>query len=68
MLLRSKNGELGSRARGAEARKKAMERQLAQKVKLLEAKVEDKLNVKKGEDMSLEEKIKQSLIAKDHVY
>jgi len=68
MILRSKNGEIGNLARGAEARKRAMERKLAEKVKELESKFENKLIAQKEEDASIESRIKEAMMAKDQVY
>ena len=68
MLLRSKNGEVGNRVRGAEARKKAMEQRLAEKVKALENQVVDKQICDKGEDQVMDDKIRTALMAKDQVY
>lgn len=68
MILRSKNGEIGNLARGAEARKRAMERKLAEKVKELESKFENKLMAQKDEDASIESRIKEAMMAKDQVY
>ena len=68
MLLRSKNGEVGNRVRGAEARKKAMEQILAEKVKALENQVVDKQICDKGEDQVMDDKIRTALMAKDQVY
>ena len=68
MILRSKNGEIGNLARGAEARKRAMERKLAEKVKELESKFEDKMKAQQMDDASIENRIKDSMMAKDQVY
>ena len=68
MILRAKNGEIGNLARGAEARKRAMERKLAEKIKELESKFEDKQMAQRLDDANIENRIKESMMAKDQVY
>jgi hypothetical protein len=67
-LLKRTNGDIGNRVRGADAKKKAQEAKMAERLKNLESELQAKKVQVTTQKQELEIKIQQQLMAKDQVY